>query len=253
MVTRRQQLGTGGGDVPQKERAPRAKPKAKGKAKAKAKATARDKAMAVAAAPPAGKRKGKATTVAGSSETGASGSGGGNKRKTRNEKTQKSEETKTVKTPKTNKAKTEKGVGSGEGQDSNPEPRTWAGRWIPSDEKQRTKMMGIKHVFDTFIKHKLRAPSSYASSFFTMCNIEFNTLEGEPQWEDYVAAAELLVEKFLNEPHVRTLFLLVLFFLIDPFVNQMNIKWYPARINFSQGYPSMHSHLPPPKHAQAKL
>lgn len=77
------------------------------------------------------------------------------------------------------------------------QPRTWAGRWIPTDEMAARKMFAIKKVFDEFIGCKLKRPSAHQSAFFMVCNSSFKTLP-DSSFEEYVARAELQVEEFLK-------------------------------------------------------
>lgn len=79
-------------------------------------------------------------------------------------------------------------------------PKTWANRWIPSEEPALTRMMAIKKVFDEAIRHKIHRPSSAQSPFFTRCQRAFcdGGLNQESSYMDFVSLAELQVSDFLN-------------------------------------------------------
>lgn len=84
--------------------------------------------------------------------------------------------------------------------------KTWAGRWIPTDDAARNRMMAMKHVFDTEIGKRLTRPSSFQKPWFKVCSAAFVPLadKHDPSWDDYVAAAKTCVEGFLKDTNVRT-------------------------------------------------
>lgn len=82
--------------------------------------------------------------------------------------------------------------------------RTWAGRWIPTDEKGLERFNAIRNTFTEHISHKVKAPSSLQNAFFTLCNAAFSTLSNNAEKKEFEACAKLQVEKFLATEIVRT-------------------------------------------------
>ncbi len=83
-------------------------------------------------------------------------------------------------------------------------PRTWAGRWTPTEPVALAKFQAIRNVFLNSIAPRVKAPSSLQNSFFKMVNGSFKTLSPNATESDYVACAKKNVELFLAEDHVRT-------------------------------------------------
>lgn len=79
-------------------------------------------------------------------------------------------------------------------------PKTWAGRWIPYDKPvQLAKFNAIKQVFEEFLAKKLKSQSSFQPSWFLACSNAFRShnFDGEVEFDQLVAVAELEVESFL--------------------------------------------------------
>ena len=83
---------------------------------------------------------------------------------------------------------------------------TWASRWVPTDPVQHCKMAAIKQVFEQFVSPKVKSQSTLASPFFKQCSAAFRSQsmeENKSCFDDYVAAAELQVEQFMQLDFVR--------------------------------------------------
>ena len=140
------------------------------------------------------------------------------------EKSQKKQRTAEPKGKAKAKAKTKKGEidQSEEVKEKRIETATWAGRWVPSDPGQHTRMAAIKDVFDRFVAPKVRSQSTLAPPFFKVCTGAFKCqgLTESSCFDDYVASAELQVEGFMTMECVRCLDLNVgsrcPFFLLGP-------------------------------------
>ena len=148
---------------------PKAKAKAKAAAKAKAKAAAKAKAKAASNKP----------------------------KETKPELTDRKKKSEDKKTKSEDK-KTEDDDGEAS------LPRTWAGRWTPTEPVALAKFQAIRNVFLNSIAPRVKAPSSLQNSFFKMVNGSFKTLSPNATESDYVACAKKNVELFLAEDHVRT-------------------------------------------------
>ena len=116
---------------------------------------------------------------------------------------------------KTKDVKMAKGTGKGKGENDEQnlgkpkKVKTWAGRWIPTDAHQYIRMMAIKEVFDTHISKKVRTASSLQSPFFTHCTRAFKSKDMELEHtthEEWVAAAEIEVDSFLQTDAARAWF-----------------------------------------------
>lgn len=97
------------------------------------------------------------------------------------------------------------GVGA-KAVDDKADNKTWAGRWIPTDKLGLAKMTAIRQVFEGFLAKKLRTPSSFASPFCSQCNRAFKNKgldNAESTHQQFIAAAELEVEPFLQHEFVR--------------------------------------------------
>ena len=87
-------------------------------------------------------------------------------------------------------------------------PRTWGGRWIPTDEHAHRRFVAIKEVYDKLVAEKVNSPSTLQSPWFTLCVKSFKTKDMKLETtthEQYVAAAELEVKAFFKLPVVSIL------------------------------------------------
>ena len=168
--------------------------KTKGKGKGAAKAKAKDKETAVKT-----KEKEKKTVKTKSDKTDDTGKG------TKRPKSDKDDKDKQVKKPRTAEPKVE--AKAKKNEEKRIETATWAGRWVPSDPGQHTRMAAIKAVFDQFVGPKVRSQSTLASPFFKVCTGAFKTqgLTESTSYDDFVASAELEVEGFMKLECVRCL------------------------------------------------
>lgn len=85
------------------------------------------------------------------------------------------------------------------------ETRTWAGRWIPTEEGvPLLKFQAIRQVFNENIAARVKAQSSLQSPYFKICQQAFSSLNAnDASYADYVACAKRQVEKFLSQENVR--------------------------------------------------
>ena len=96
--------------------------------------------------------------------------------------------------------------GPGQTSTTSKATKTWAGRWIPSDEFQLTKFNAIRHAFDTSIAKKIRSQSSFQSPWFSACLKAFKSSgidHPETSYEKFVETAVLQVQAFLELESVR--------------------------------------------------
>ena len=88
-------------------------------------------------------------------------------------------------------------------EETKPQSRTWAGRWIPSEPAALDRFDAIRSVFMDYIAPKVKAPSSLQNAYFTLCNTAFASLSPNAEKKEFVACAKLQVEKFLATEKVR--------------------------------------------------